>query len=119
MAAFDVRETGGVIGARTTDQADTVAVLVGHDPPAVVLLLVDPPGSVEGLGSEFGLHRDKGGGEGHPYKYRPPTTEELAGTRVAAPPRRKVRPLTAEDEASCWRPSGPLAHANGWEYIPD
>src|SRR5262245_28933976 len=51
-------------------QANAITVLLGHDPPAVVLLLVDPPGPVEGLEGQLGLHGNKGGGEGHPHEYR-------------------------------------------------
>src|SRR5262249_52443812 len=51
-------------------QADAVTVLVGHNPPAVVLLLIDPPGPVEGFRSQFRLHGDEGGGgKGHPCNY--------------------------------------------------
>jgi hypothetical protein len=48
-----------VLNAVGADEADAVAVLVGEDPPAVDLLLVDPAVAVEGLADERGDSRTK------------------------------------------------------------
>ena len=49
----------------------TLSVLVGHDPPPVELLLVDPAWPLEGLWSQFRLHRREGyweaGGRHEPF----------------------------------------------------
>src|SRR5262245_1027084 len=46
-------ESGSMVNPRAADQANLLPILVGHNPPAVVLLLIDPAGSVEGLWSQF------------------------------------------------------------------
>jgi hypothetical protein len=69
MAAA-ISGTGRMVNARAAHQRDAVTILVGPDSPPVVLLLIDPAGAMEGLWSQFGLHRDQGGGESHPSNYR-------------------------------------------------
>jgi len=53
----DVGEAPGVLDAVTAHQTDTRAVLVRDDPPAVDLLIVDPPVAVQRLADERGGHR--------------------------------------------------------------
>jgi hypothetical protein len=66
----DLGEAARMVNTRAADQADMLVVLVGHDPPAVVLLLIDPAGPMDGLRDRFGLHEDEECGEGHFPDYR-------------------------------------------------
>jgi hypothetical protein len=50
----DVREAPGMVAAGPAQEAHAHAVLVGDDPPAVDLLLVDPAVAVERLGASWG-----------------------------------------------------------------
>ena len=53
----DVAEPARVVDAVAAEQAYAGAILIRENPPAVDLLLIDPAGTVEGLGDERGLHR--------------------------------------------------------------
>jgi len=46
-----------VVYTSAADEPDAGAVLVGDDPPAVDLLLVDPAGAVQGIADERGVDR--------------------------------------------------------------
>ena len=53
----DIREAVSVVASGAAHQPDARAVLVGNDPPAVDLLLVDPAVAVERLSHQRGEHR--------------------------------------------------------------
>ncbi len=61
----------GVVTPRPADELYLPLALVGHYPPVVVFLRVDPAGSVEGPVDQSRLHQgDRGGtGRGHGSQY--------------------------------------------------
>jgi len=57
---IQVSEAPAVLLARSADKADRSPVLVGHNPPAVVLLLIDPAVAVERAGHFVRVHERNG-----------------------------------------------------------
>src|SRR5262249_17124965 len=78
----DAWEALGVVDAVPVQEPDAVAVLIGKDPPAVDLLLVDPAITVERLGGERGEHRSDL--RRHPDRITAPSTRRSA-TRFRDP----------------------------------
>src|SRR5207237_6253989 len=100
----ELAEAGRPVDSVARNQRDTLAVLVGEHAPAVDLLLVDPPVTMEGRPGERRGHRDERAGNSNQRVQYPSrvnrieavtasalTTPHAAPRPTASPPSRSHR----------------------------